>query len=142
MQTIIITLHIIISIALILIVLLQRGQEGMGAVFGGGSSSMFGSSGAGKFLIRVTSLLALVFLFTSLGYNILTKDTSSEGNLLESGKVIEAVEEPTVTFEDAPVKTVAPVAEPAKAVATPAETVDTKVQGEPAPVKNVEDTKK
>lgn len=50
MQTIILTLHVIVCIVLIVLVLLQAGREGMGVIFGGGgNSSVFGSTGAGEF---------------------------------------------------------------------------------------------
>jgi len=65
----IITLHIIACLVLIVLVLLQSGKEGMGVIFGGGSGSVFGSSGAGGLLIKVTSYVAAVFLITSLAYN-------------------------------------------------------------------------
>jgi len=60
--------HIIVSIGLILVVLLQTGKGAeIGAVFGGGSSStIFGSSGAGNFLTRLTTGMAVVFMITSL----------------------------------------------------------------------------
>jgi preprotein translocase subunit SecG len=38
----------------------------MGAVFGGSSSTIFGSSGAGNFLTRLTTGMAIVFMITSL----------------------------------------------------------------------------
>jgi len=61
-------IHIIICIFLIVLVLLQPGKGGdLGAVFGGGSSdSVFGSSGAAPFLTKLTRLLALIFIITSL----------------------------------------------------------------------------
>src|SRR3990170_7901503 len=59
--------HIIVSIGLILVVLLQTGKGAdMGAVFGGSSSTIFGSSGAGNFLTRLTTGMAIVFMITSL----------------------------------------------------------------------------
>lgn len=64
-------LHIIVSVGLILVVLLQTGKGAdMGAVFGGSSSTVFGSSGAGNFLTRLTTGMAIVFMITSitLGY--------------------------------------------------------------------------
>ena len=46
-------LHVIVSLGLILVVLLQTGKGAeIGAVFGGSSSTIFGSSGAGNFLTR------------------------------------------------------------------------------------------
>jgi preprotein translocase subunit SecG len=59
-------LHVIVSIGLILVVLLQTGKADMGAVFGGSSSTIFGSSGAGNFLTRLTTGMAIVFMITSL----------------------------------------------------------------------------
>ncbi len=59
--------HIVVSIGLILVVLLQTGKGAdMGAVFGGSSSTIFGSSGAGNFLTRLTTGMAIVFMITSL----------------------------------------------------------------------------
>ena len=61
-------IHIIVCIFLIVLVLLQPGKGGgLGSVFGGGSSdSVFGSSGAAPFLTKLTRLLALIFVITSL----------------------------------------------------------------------------
>ena len=59
--------HIIVSLGLILVVLLQTGKGAeMGAVFGGSSATIFGSSGAGNFLTRLTTGMAIVFMLTSL----------------------------------------------------------------------------
>jgi len=67
-NTLLITIHLIACISLIGLVLLQPGQEGMGVVFGGSSSSFFGSSGAGGLLVKLTVFMAVVFFATSLGF--------------------------------------------------------------------------
>jgi preprotein translocase subunit SecG len=72
-DTLVLTIHVVACVFLIVLILLQSGQEGMGVIFGGGSSSMFGASGAGGLLVKVTAGLAVVFLVTSLTYNVLTK---------------------------------------------------------------------
>jgi len=60
-------IHILVSVGLILVVLLQTGKGAeVGAVFGGSSSTIFGSSGAGNFLTRLTTGMAIVFMLTSL----------------------------------------------------------------------------
>jgi preprotein translocase subunit SecG len=60
-------LHVIVSIGLILVVLLQTGKGAeVGAVFGGSSATIFGSSGAGNFLTRLTTGMAVVFMITCL----------------------------------------------------------------------------
>src|ERR671922_397175 len=67
MIVVITIIHIIVSIGLILVVLLQQGKGAeVGAVFGGSSSTIFGSSGAGNFLTRLTTGMAIVFMLTSL----------------------------------------------------------------------------
>lgn len=65
---IVVTIHVLVSIALILIILLQTGKGAdIGAVFGGGSSNtLFGSSGPTSFLSKLTAGAAIVFMFTSL----------------------------------------------------------------------------
>jgi len=61
-------LHLVACVFLILVVLLQTGKGAeMGAVFGGGgSSTLFGASGAGNFLTKLTTGTAIVFFLTSL----------------------------------------------------------------------------
>lgn len=67
MITVVTIIHVLVSIGLILVVLLQTGKGAdMGAVFGGSSSTIFGSSGAGNFLTRLTTGMAIVFMITSL----------------------------------------------------------------------------
>jgi preprotein translocase subunit SecG len=73
-------IHVIVSIGLILVVLLQTGKGAeVGAVFGGSSSTIFGSSGAGNFLTRLTTGMAIVFMMTSLtlGYFAGKKPTAT-----------------------------------------------------------------
>src|SRR4029077_8208276 len=60
-------IHVVACIFLIVVVLLQTGKGAdMGAVFGGGSQTLFGSGGAGNFLTRLTTATAVVFMLTSL----------------------------------------------------------------------------
>lgn len=52
---------------MILVVLLQSGKGAdMGAAFGGSSQTIFGSSGPGTFLGKMTTGIAVVFMLTSL----------------------------------------------------------------------------
>ncbi len=72
--------HILVCLFLIVVVLLQTGKGAdMGAVFGGGSQTLFGSSGAGNFLTRMTTGMALIFMITSLGLSVwASRSTSSQ----------------------------------------------------------------
>jgi preprotein translocase subunit SecG len=72
MITLIMIVHIIVSLALIFIVLLQTGRgAGIGAAFGGSSQTVFGSSGATPFLAKLTAAAAILFMVTSLALSIL-----------------------------------------------------------------------
>jgi preprotein translocase subunit SecG len=76
-------IHVLACIFLIVVVLLQTGKGAdMGAVFGGGSQTLFGSSGAGNFLTKLTTGTAIAFMLTSL---ILTwgANRSPTSNLIE-----------------------------------------------------------
>lgn len=68
MHTLIVILHVVVSIAMILVILLQTGKgSDIGAVFGGGSSqTLFGSTGPTSFLSKLTAGAAVLFMVTSL----------------------------------------------------------------------------
>ncbi len=68
MYVVITIVHILACLFLVFVVLLQTGKGAdMGAVFGGSSSTVFGSSGAGNFLTKLTTVTAIIFMLTSLG---------------------------------------------------------------------------
>jgi preprotein translocase subunit SecG len=68
MTALLITLHVIVCIALIIIVLLQAGKGAeIGAAFGSGASqTVFGASGGKSFMSRLTTGAAIIFMLTSL----------------------------------------------------------------------------
>ena len=127
MQTAILTLHVIVCIILVVLVLLQSGREGMGVIFGGGgNSSVFGSAGAGGVLAKLTTFLAVIFICTSLGYNILTSSTRTSQESVLDVQFEEVPAAPAAATAPAPTASdeVAPAAAPAeeKAVSAPDET--------------------
>lgn len=81
MYGILLTLHIIISILLIVLILLQAGKgSDLGAVFGGGGSqALFGASGPMDFIKKATIVLVALFMLNSLllGYVVKARPTSS-----------------------------------------------------------------
>lgn len=102
MQALILTIHILACTVLVVVVLLQAGKEGMGVIFGGGSSSLFGSTGAGGFLTKLTAGVGAVFLITSLGYNVAIMGPRSTGSAMDNVQVEVPAEEqkPQVLFEE------------------------------------------
>jgi preprotein translocase subunit SecG len=65
MITFLYVLYVMVCLFLILVVLLQAGRGGMGAAFGGSSQTVFGGSGAGNFLTRLTVISAALFMMLS-----------------------------------------------------------------------------
>ena len=110
MQTLILSLHVIVCVSLVILVLLQAGKEGMGVIFGGGGGSVFGSGGAGGMLSKLTAFMAVLFILTSLSYNIMTSSRPDDKSTILDVKLEEA----------APAKAPSPAAAPV-APAAPAE---------------------
>jgi preprotein translocase subunit SecG len=91
--------HVLIAIALIAFVLIQRGQGATaGAAFGSGASgTVFGARGAGNFLTRSTWVLAALFCAISLTMAVMVSRVMSESPAADLG-VVTAVE-PAVSEE-------------------------------------------
>ncbi len=79
MIALLVTIHIIVSAALIIVVLLQAGKGAeMGATFGtGGSQSLFGVGGGATFLSKMTTVAAIIFMCSSLLLAYLSSRPSS-----------------------------------------------------------------
>ena len=98
MQTAILVLHILICVVLIVLVLLQSGRDGMGVIFGGGgNNSVFGSQGAGGILSKLTAFLAVLFVVTSLGYNIMFSSNSKNSESILDVQFEEMPSNPAAT---------------------------------------------
>ncbi|QPJ66076.1 MAG: preprotein translocase subunit SecG [Candidatus Nitrohelix vancouverensis] len=91
METVLTVLHVLATLFLILVILLQTGKgAAMGSGLGAGSSqTMFGSSGAGNFLSKLTAGVATLFLVTSLTLAVISskKDSKSVLGGLDSAPV-------------------------------------------------------
>ena len=75
MTTVLLVIHIMIAIALIAVVLLQR-SEGGALGIGGGGGFMTGRS-AGNALTKTTAVLAAAFFATSLTLTLLARNTGT-----------------------------------------------------------------
>ncbi len=95
MSTIFVIIHIVVCVALILIVLLQTGKgASMGMSFGGGASqTLFGSSGAGTFLTKLTTGAAVIFMLTSLGLAYMSGHKTVESVMSDITPPVSAPEE-------------------------------------------------
>jgi preprotein translocase subunit SecG len=114
--TLITVIHVITSLFMILVVLLQGGNSGgVGAAFGGGNSSgFFGATGATSLLGKLTYAGAAVFMMTSLSLTFLEGrmgNINLEQRLQERLKSEKKVEEAVPSMEIAPELEDAPVQE-------------------------------
>ena len=67
MVTILTIIHILVCIFLVSIVLLQHGKGAdIGATFGGGGESLFGTEGPVPILNKITTAAAVIFMVTSI----------------------------------------------------------------------------
>lgn len=84
MTTILLVIHLLIALALVGAVLLQRSEGGaLGIGGGGGGGAMFSSRGAANVLTRVTAGLAAAFFLTSITLTILARDARAPGSVFD-----------------------------------------------------------
>jgi len=92
-QTTVLIIHTFISLAIIGLVLLQRGKGAdAGAAFGAGASgTVFGARGSSSFFSRATAVLATAFFASSLTLAYLSaQHSSAPESLLENVPAVEA----------------------------------------------------
>jgi preprotein translocase subunit SecG len=78
--------YVLIAAAMIVLILMQRGDgANAGASFGGGSSgTVFGARGAASFLTRTTAVLAGLFFILSLGMGIYLSHNGVKPNVQQT----------------------------------------------------------
>ena len=109
MEQITLMVHLLVAIALIALILLQRGKgSDIGASFGAGASqTLFGSAGSGNALTRMTAWLSAIFFASSFGLAVIADNRTADEDDLgfdipDSAVVSEQVEEgdmPTLDIE-------------------------------------------
>ena len=95
MENVVLTIHLILALALIGIVLLQRSEGGALGMGGGGGSMAARSQATG--LTKLTWLLAVCFIITSLTLTILATRGDNGGSVVDS-----VATEETAPAADAP----------------------------------------
>jgi preprotein translocase subunit SecG len=82
MQTVIIAIHLMVVLALVAVVLLQR-SEGGGLGIGGGQGGFMTGRGQANLLTRATAILAAAFFLTSLSLSLLARFQGSGGSVFD-----------------------------------------------------------
>ncbi|HWA02831.1 MAG TPA: preprotein translocase subunit SecG [Rhizomicrobium sp.] len=86
MQSLLIIIELFVSVAMIVVILLQRSEGGALGMGGGGSGlgGLFSPRGAADTLTRTTSILAVLFFLTCLGLNLIALHGRDERSILDS----------------------------------------------------------
>jgi len=135
----IVTVHVVVSVFLIFVILLQPGKgDAMAAFAGGGGSSntVFGGRGSVTFLSKVTTVCAIIFMLTSL---TLAWRSSHSDSVLRARRNI-AAQDAAKKSTDKGTQPTLPAGQTAPSPTTggapsPAENIKTAPQRAPAPSK-------
>ncbi|MDX1580441.1 MAG: preprotein translocase subunit SecG [Alphaproteobacteria bacterium] len=96
MQAIILVIHLVLAIALVAVILMQRSEGGAlgglgggGGGGGGGLGDFMSARGATNFLTRMTAILATAFMVTSLLLTILAAGgRSDEAPMIQDNRIV------------------------------------------------------
>ncbi len=103
-------IFVLSALLLMVVVLMQDEQgEGLGGLFGGGSSTPFGSR-SGNVLTKITSILGAVFILTSLGL-AWSNRTPESGDVLGAARRQEAAGEKSLDWWKTEQESVKPAGE-------------------------------
>ncbi|MGI9413581.1 MAG: preprotein translocase subunit SecG [Hyphomicrobiales bacterium] len=106
MASVVLIIHLIIALALVGLVLLQRSEGGaLGIGGGGGGGGLFSGRGAANVLTRATAVLAAVFFMTSILFAILARQDRAPTSVFEGVTPTTSGEQPA---GDAPANTQLP----------------------------------
>lgn len=85
MENVLLVIHMIVAVALICVVLMQRSAQDGGGLMGGGSTmgGLFTARGSANLLTRTTAILATLFIVLSLVQGILAVHGNSKKSLVE-----------------------------------------------------------
>jgi preprotein translocase subunit SecG len=83
MTTIVLILHLMIALALVGVILLQRSEGGALGIGGGGMGGLMTGRASANLLTRVTAVLAASFIATSLLLAILATHRTAPGSILD-----------------------------------------------------------
>ena len=83
----VLTVHIIVSISIVFVILLQQGRSAdLAGAFGGqGSQTAFGPRAAANALTRFTTWAAIIFMITSLTLTVLYMRGMTSHSVLDQG---------------------------------------------------------
>ena len=86
--TILMVSAVVLSILIIFFILMQKGKGDASGMFGGGSSgAVFGASGAGNFITKLTTFLVFLFFLNCLALAYIAKSNVSDESIIVTDDV-------------------------------------------------------
>ena len=82
MENIILILNIVLAFLLVAVILLQK-SEGGALGLGASQDSFVSSRSAGSFLTKITTIIATLFIITSISLTIISREEVSSSSVLE-----------------------------------------------------------
>jgi preprotein translocase subunit SecG len=95
MQEAVLIIHLVIAVALVIVILMQRSEGGAASLTGGSAPGGFMTArGAANFLTRLTAILATAFIVTSLILAFLLTGGAGEKSVVDKVPVAPAPAQP------------------------------------------------
>ena len=95
MNQVILVIHVILAIAMIGVVLLQRSEGGALGIGGGGGGGLMSGRSHANFLTRATAVLAGLFMLTSLTLTIMAGNRGDQRSIVDEIQAESSSEAPT-----------------------------------------------
>ena len=83
MTTVLLVIHIMVALALVGTVLLQRSEGGALGIGGGGGGGFLSGRGAANMLTRTTAVLAAAFFATSIALTVIATNRGTGGSIIQ-----------------------------------------------------------
>jgi len=93
MENVVLTVHLLLALGLIGVVLLQRSEGGGLGLGGGGGGGIMSGRSAASALSKVTWILAVAFIITSLGLTVLAARNSAGSSVVDRIGIPDSAEE-------------------------------------------------
>ncbi len=90
MVEVLLVIHLLVAIALVFLILIQRSEGGALGIGGGG---MMSARGTANFLTRATGVLATLFILISIAMTVLARQGREDLSVIETVPEAEAVEQ-------------------------------------------------
>ena len=108
MTTVLMTIHIILAVAMVGIILIQKNEGGLG-MGSGAMGSLMSSRGTANLLTRLTAILATLFFLTTLGLALVFKGANKPQSIFDTTTAKPVVSEnstplPTASIPTKPVQ--------------------------------------